>query len=138
MSGSLIVVLLAVLILAVLFIPMFGEQLKQITGLNRKLIRRYWQRIESYQSHGEAGIRKAIKEADRLLDYVLRKGRYGGGTMAERLKQADNKFSDVNNVLRAHNLRNRLNKEAGLQVGQSRAKQTLSDFQQALKDLGAL
>lgn len=138
MSGGLIVVILAVLIIAVVFLPMFGEQINIITGINKKLIKRYWQRTEAQLGRGDAGIKKAIADADKLLDYVLRKGKYGGATMAERMKQADNKFSDVNRVLRAHNLRNRLSRDNNLRIGAVKAKEILSDFRQALKDLGAL
>src|SRR5688500_7449722 len=100
MSTGIIIVALAAIILIMVFVPMFGEQLKNIAGLDKKLIQKHWRRIEDYLNQGEAGIHKAVNGADKLLDYVLRKGRFGGDTMAERLKQADSKFSDVNGIWR--------------------------------------
>lgn len=97
-----------------------------------------WNTIMAVSNTGASGLKSSINEADKLLDHVLKQLGYGGERMGERLKQAGPRFSDQNAVWRAHKLRNALAHEIGFDLVPNQAKEALHDFEQALKDLGAL
>lgn len=137
MSGAFIIILVLIILL-VLFVPLFGQQFKVGRGVNRQLIRKHWRKVESYLQQGGIGTHRAITEADKLVDYVLRKQGYVGENMGERLRSAEPRFSSLDGLWQAHKLRNRLVHETGFDVGLPRAKKALSEFRRALRDLGAL
>ena len=97
-----------------------------------------WTIIMATSSIGASGLKSAINEADKLLDHVMKQVGYPGDKMSDRLKLAGPRFTDRNNVWRAHKLRNALAHEIGFDLVPSQAKEALADFEQALKDLGAL
>ena len=101
-------------------------------------IKARWTTIMQTSATGASGLKSSINEADKLLDHVLKQLGYGGERMGERLKQAGPRFTDKNAVWRAHKLRNALAHEIGFDLVPSQAKEALSDFEQALKDLQAL
>lgn len=80
----------------------------------------------------------AIIDADKLLDEALRKTRYRGKTMGERLVSAQHDIKDNDAVWFAHKLRNKLVHEDYRNLKQAEVKDALVGFRQALKDLGAL
>lgn len=75
----------------------------------------------------------AVFEADKLLDFVLKKRGYTG-PMGDKLKKA--KFTRPDDVWKAHKLRNRIAHETGFQVTEQEARRALSSYKQALWDLG--
>lgn len=97
-----------------------------------------WQTIMATSETGASGLKSSINEADKLLDHVMKQLGYEGERMGERLKQAGPRFTDRNAVWRAHKLRNALAHEVGFDLIPLQAKEALKDFEQALKDLGAL
>jgi hypothetical protein len=97
-----------------------------------------WQTIMATSSTGASGLKSAINEADKLLDHVMKQLGYPGEKMADRLKLAGPRFTDRNNVWRAHKLRNALAHEISFDLVPSQAKEALRDFEQGLKDLQAL
>jgi hypothetical protein len=101
-------------------------------------IKTRWVTIMATSQTGASGLKSAINEADKLLDHVMKQLGYEGERMGERLKQAGPRFTDRNNVWRAHKLRNALAHEIGFDLVPSQAKEALQDFEQALKDLQAL
>lgn len=80
----------------------------------------------------------AIIDADKLLDEALRKRRYRGKTMGERLVTAQHSLSNNDGVWFAHKLRNKLVHEQHTGLTEEDVKSALIGFRQALKDLGAL
>ncbi|NBU33578.1 hypothetical protein EB118_02345 [bacterium] len=80
----------------------------------------------------------AIINADKLLDTALKKRRFSGKTMGERLVSAQKKFTNNDSVWFAHKLRNRLVHEQDVSLREKDVKEALIGFRQALKDLGAL
>lgn len=80
----------------------------------------------------------AIVAADRLLDEALRKRKYSGGSMGERLVSAHKIFTDHDSVWQAHNLYKKLDGNPSLKPRESDVKSALLAFRQALRDLGAL
>lgn len=82
--------------------------------------------------------RDAIVAADRLLDEALKKRKYSGGSMGERLVSAHKIFTDHDSVWQAHNLYKKLDGNPSLKPRESDVKNALLAFRQALRDLGAL
>jgi hypothetical protein len=141
--GGLIVALIAgVLIYAMIVLqprPQKGKPKRGTRGnINKEDIQAKWSSITAASGAGASGLKNAVNDADKLLDYVMKQQGYGGDTMADRLKQADKKLSRKNDVWRAHKLRNSLAHDIGFDLVPSQAKEALRDFEKALKDLGAL
>lgn len=81
----------------------------------------------------------AIINSDKLLDEALKKHRYKGKTMGERLVAAQRELSDNDGVWHAHKLRNKLVHEDNLPpLKKKEVISSLAALRQALKDLGAL
>jgi len=79
----------------------------------------------------------AIINADKLLDEGLKKRRFKGKTMGERMVAAQRDFSDNDGVWYAHKLRNRLVHETDVKLKEADVKKALIGIRQGLKDLGA-
>jgi len=84
------------------------------------------------------GMMLAVIDADKLLDEALRKQRFRGKTMGERLVSAQRVITDNDAVWYAHKLRNRLVHEPNVRLKKKEAQTALAGFRQGLKDLGAL
>ncbi|HSX05313.1 MAG TPA: hypothetical protein VLF69_02505 [Candidatus Saccharimonadales bacterium] len=80
----------------------------------------------------------AIIDADKLLDDVLKKLRYKGKTMGERLVAAQRDIKDNDGVWFGHKLRNRLVHENNVKLTERDVKEALIGLRAGLKDLGAL
>jgi len=79
----------------------------------------------------------AIINADKLLDEALKRRRFKGKTMGERMVAAQRELSDNDGAWFAHKLRNRLVHEADVKLKETDVKKALIGIRQALKDLGA-
>lgn len=79
----------------------------------------------------------AVINADKLLDEALKRRRFKGKTMGERMVSAQRELSDNDGVWYAHKLRNRLVHEADVKLREPDVKKALVGIRQALKDLGA-
>lgn len=80
----------------------------------------------------------AISDADKLLEEVLKKMRYKGKSIGERLVAAQRKLTDNDAVWYAHNLSKKLKENPTKRLRESDVKKALIGFRQALRDLGAL
>jgi hypothetical protein len=81
---------------------------------------------------------EAILAADQLLDEVLKRKKFGGKSMGERLAKAQRKLTDNEAVWFGHKLRTRLESDPETKLKETDVKQALVGIRQALKDLGAL
>jgi hypothetical protein len=81
---------------------------------------------------------EAIIDADKLLNEILRRKRYPGKTMGERLTKAQRDITDNEGVWYGHKLRTKLEAEPKTKLKESDVKDALLGIRQALKDLGAL
>jgi len=97
-----------------------------------KYIQIQWSRIVQL---GKDDPRHAIMDADKLLDFVLKKKGYAGH-LGEKLKSARSLFSDINGVWAAHKMRNKIAHELGVHVSAKECSRSLSQFRRALSDLG--
>jgi hypothetical protein len=80
---------------------------------------------------------QAIIAADKLLDEALKKKRFGGKSMGERLTKAQRVINDNEGVWFGHKLRSKLETDSAPKLKESEVKQALLGIRQALKDLGA-
>jgi hypothetical protein len=80
----------------------------------------------------------AIIDADKLLDDVLKRSKYRGKTMGERLVAAQRDIGNNDDVWFGHKLRNRLVHETNVKLSERMVKDALLGIRSALKDLGAL
>ncbi len=81
---------------------------------------------------------EALKNADALLNKALKKRRFKGKTLGERLVKAQRYITDNDDIWDAHNLVKKLTADATLRLKESDVKEALISFREALKDLGAL
>ena len=81
---------------------------------------------------------QAILDADGLLDKALKKKRFSGKSMGERLVSAQRLINDNDGVWFGHKLRNKLHEDPTMKLKESDVKQALVGIRQAMKDLGAL
>lgn len=106
-------------------------------GLNREYFSRRWKELQKGLNKQDAWP-MAIIQADSLLDEALRKRRYKGKSMGERLVSAQKTLSNNDAAWYAHKLRNKLVHEVDVTLSQKDVQKALIGFRQALKDLGAL
>ena len=81
---------------------------------------------------------KALADADKLLDQVLKRRKYSGKSMGERLVSAQRKLSDNDSIWKAHNLTKKVTDNPSLKIRETVVKSSLIAYRQALRDLGAL
>ncbi len=99
---------------------------------DRALVHNEWEAIRKKM---ERDPKHALVEADKLLDFVLKKKGFAG-SLGDKLKHAEKWFSHLDDVWAAHKLRNRCVHEVGFDVTEGEARKALSQYKQALWDLG--
>lgn len=110
-----------------------------VVGMPKKLKTRYfvaqWRELQKH-CRDKKTWPHALAQADKLLDRALKKRKFKGKTMGERLVSAQRSFSDNDGVWFAHNLAKKAIADARLQ--EADVKEALICFRQALRDIGAL
>lgn len=96
-----------------------------------------WHELQNY-CKDKATWPQAIQAADRLLDEALKKRKFSGGSMGERLVSAHKLFTDHDSIWQAHNLYKKLSTDSSVRLREADVKKALVAFRQALRDLGAL
>lgn len=81
--------------------------------------------------------RQALVNADNLLDQALKRRRFKGKSMGERLAAAQHKLSNNDAVWYGHNLYKKIIDDPETTLKEADVKQALIGIRQALKDLGA-
>ena len=80
----------------------------------------------------------AIMAADKILEDVLKKSRYKGRTMGEKLVSAQHDITSNESIWYAHKLRNKLVSKEIKKLKKKDVMDALIGFRGTLKDLGAL
>lgn len=80
---------------------------------------------------------KAVLEADKLLDHILKSYRAPGMTMADRLKSSRKRFSDegYNAAWRGHIIRNELVHNVQFELMSYNAQETIENYTKAIEEL---
>lgn len=110
----------------------------RVGSIDYELVSQRWATIEQMAGGGGNGLRNAVSEADKLLDYAMKQSGVSGETMAERLKRSESRLSNKQAVWNAHKLRNHLAHEVSFDLVPSQAREAIQALGQALRDLGAL
>lgn len=96
-----------------------------------------WKVLQDY-CHDKSTWPEAIKSADKLLESALKKKKFNGKNMGEKLVAAQRLFSNNDSVWFAHNLNKKLRDKPSTTLKEQDVKNALVGFRQALKDVGAL
>ena len=106
--------------------------------LDQDKYRSRWLAITQNAGSSSDSWQLAIIQADKLLDQALKERGVNGETLGERLKNAKPLLSNLDDVWRAHKLRNRIAHEPDATVSKRNASESLKIFKRALTELGAL
>lgn len=129
-------VLAAIVVVMLVFTVGFLTR-RRPAKLNQEDFAQRWQELQSLCSDKKTWP-LAIINADKLVDDALKKNRYKGKTMGERLVAAQRDLSSNDTVWFGHKLRNKLVHEDYKIRSQKDVKDALLGFLQALRDLGAM
>ena len=104
----------------------------------QRQMQKQWDKIvKRTESGAESDYKLAIIDADDLLEEVLDNRGYDGDTFEEALKEAGKLISDiVDDVLRAHNVRNSIVYNPDYKITASEAKKILDIYESAVKGIG--
>ena len=81
---------------------------------------------------------QVLKDADKLLDRALKKRKFKGRSMGERMVSAQRTFTDNDTAWFAHNLHKKITSDPNFKLREKDVKTALVGFRQALRDIGAL
>lgn len=113
------------------------------------VLKRWPRKLKTDKFHGEwkdlqqfcrdkSTWQQAIVDADKLLDKALKKRKFKGKRMGERIVSAQRKLSNNDQVWFAHNLAKKVIADPNIKLKEADVKVALVGFRQALRDLGAL
>ena len=129
-----------VLILAVLFactIIAFIVHRRLPRKLKSDRFMQEWKELQKYCKEKQTWP-EAIKAADKLFDKALKRRRFKGKSMGERMVSAQRKITNNDQMWFAHNMAKKIVANPAGKLKESEVKQALVGFRLALKDIGAL
>lgn len=105
--------------------------------LDIELVKTKWGEIEVMQNT-PSGLKNALFEADKLLDYVMIGKGFAGETMGERLQSstARTSYRDLNAIWSAHKLRNQMAHEVNHDFVPAQVQKAIKDLKDGINDLG--
>lgn len=120
-----------------------AERFIDVSGfgdLSRRRSVKAWLQIKKrMRLGGEANIKLAVIEADKIFDEMIKLSGYKGETMADRLKQITAaQLSNIEQLWQAHKIRNRLVHEPDYYLTQEQAEAALSIYKQAFQEIGLI
>lgn len=127
----LITVILTIIVLdvAMVFYVLYRRYRKKLSPATIKYIRQQWKQIIGQSDH-----RHAIMDADKLLNYTL--SQMGlRGSLGAKLKKSNHLFSKINDVWKAHKVRNNIAHQINYQVSEKVYKKTMLYFKKAFEEL---
>lgn len=151
MSISLISFIVALFVISALVIMLMKQKAKPVrkalkpttgtdTGLsgqfNEGLVQSKWAEIIAMQNSGPSGLKNALFEADKLLDYCMIGKGFTGETMGDRLKSGGSRFSNLDAIWAAHKLRNQLAHEVEHDLVPEQIKHAIQGLGNAIRELG--
>jgi hypothetical protein len=156
MNISMISFILALIVMTVLIVILFKQKAKPTQKrkfkpeamegtkapepaagqFNPALVQSKWAEIQAMSSAGPSGLKNALFEADKLLDYCMIGKNFQGETMGDRLKSGGGAFNNLNAIWSAHKLRNQLAHEVEIDTVEPQIKQAINDLGQGIRDLG--
>ena len=129
---------LAVVVLLFLgAIAFFIWRWKRPPKLNQAYFKTEWQELQKLLRNKERWD-VALIQADKLFDIALKKNRFRGASMGERMVKAQKLFTDNDGAWLAHKLRKEVESNPDFKLVEKDLKEALVALRQVLKDLGAL
>lgn len=126
----------AVLVILLMVVFAAGYAKRQPKQLNSSYFQAKWLEAQTFCKN-KSTWPLAVINADKLFDVALKKRKYKGKTMGERMVAAQRDINDNDGIWFAHKLRNRLVHETDVKLKEADVKKALIGVRQALKDLGA-
>jgi len=105
--------------------------------LNKRTITKKWKNLMKHLVEKDKWA-QAILDADSLVDEVLKKKRYGGKTMGERLVSAQKDLKKNDGIWFAHKFSNNLSASKSASLDKNDVVKVLNNYKDALVDLDAL
>ncbi|MBN2585465.1 hypothetical protein JXA59_02350 [Patescibacteria group bacterium] len=109
---------------------------KGLSDKDRSIILRKWKEVEALME--EKRYRDAVLEADKTLDFAMRRMHIVGETFAKRFKKAEASIGRSEDVWVAHKMRNQLVHDIDFEITNNKAVNATNAFHRALKKLNAL
>src|SRR5258708_22393461 len=132
LNNTLLIIVAAVVLLLVMGGSSFLRRRKK-PHLDAAMFKQRWQDVQKLCKQSETWP-LAIIDADKLLDEALKKSKFKGRTMRERLVAAQRSLSDNDGVWFAHKLRNKILHDEVPKLSQRDVQNALKGLRQALKD----
>lgn len=133
-----LVYLVAILVVVLIFIGLSAWIAKRrFFKINGAKFEADWQEVQRL-CNKEDTWPLAVINGDKLVDEALKRHRFKGKTMGERLVKAQRHLSDNDGMWFGHKLRNKLVHEDFSKLNKKAVLKALKGFRQALRDLGAL
>ena len=107
----------------------------QAGGIDRGYIQTKWQEIEELMRLGRpSNFSRAVLEADKLLDHLLKGHRFPGLTMGDRLKAGRKRFSHdaYNAAWQAHKVRNELVHNSQFELLDYHAREAITNYKKTI------
>lgn len=120
-----------------------AERFIDISGigdLSRRRSIKAWQQIQKrMRLGGEANLKLAVIEADKIFDEIIKLTGYKGETMADRLKQiTPAQLSNIEKIWQAHKARNRIVHEPDFHLTLEQTEMALEIYKQAFQEMGLI
>ena len=108
--------------------------------LSRRRAVKAWKQIQKrLKIGGEAQLKLAIIEADKILDEILKKSGYQGENMSDRLKQiTPAQISNIEEIWQAHKIRNRIVHEPDFSILSNEAENIIEIYEKTFKESGLI
>jgi ABC-type lipoprotein release transport system permease subunit len=146
--GVYAIVIIADIVLLIIQRGLSGNVREAIIGMNiprelttkKKLMRAKWREITDRLKGGnESEYKVAIIEADNIIDKLVKNMTYPGKNMGERLNNIPKgQIESVEELKKAHEIRNRIIHEENFQVSREYAKETLKKYEAFLEEFEVL
>lgn len=139
MESGLLIFLGIVLLIAVVVFAAITKNRSFVKRLDKEKYQSDWLKIENkFTKDNQDSYQWVVLNADKLVGRALEELGVAGSTMGERMKNYKNRFSNLNGLWQAHKLRNQIAHEVEVELTFEQTRSALSNFKQALKDLGAI
>ncbi|MBI2591096.1 MAG: hypothetical protein HYW34_00220 [Candidatus Brennerbacteria bacterium] len=120
-----------------------AERFIDVSGfgdLSRRRSLKAWQQIQKrMRLGGEANMKLALIEADKIFDEIIKLSGYKGETMADRLKQiTPAQLSGIERLWQAHKIRNRVVHEPDFHLTLEQTDAALDIYKQSFQEMGLI
>lgn len=116
------------------------EKAGRRVAIRKEFVDERWSLITSSFAEGTPdGIKLAILESDRLVDWILKSAGVKGENLTDRLEAlASSKLSSLDALWKAHRIRNEIVHSKDYEIPPGAGERTLKDYEAFMKEIGAL